>query len=152
MTTTIGEPRVNVVWSCRRVYCYLTERYRFFFVGVSPCFFNSYPISGRKWNVQRSFLFRRKTAPLPALKRVKKHSRSLVAVWLLLRDFLFGGVTIVSSSGRSSSCFYQSLPLAVSVSLSGDGSGATRMRPQVGSRVVLLLHTFPSHRKTAAST
>src|SRR6266567_4271459 len=78
----------------------------------------------------------------------KKNSRPLVAVWLLLRDFLFGGVTIVSSSGRSSSCFFKQLPYAVSVPLSGDGSGATRMRPQVGSRVSLLLHTFPSHRKT----
>src|SRR5258708_37535657 len=82
----------------------------------------------------------------------KKHSRSLVAVWLLLRDFSFGGVTIVSSSGRSSSCFFSRYLLPYRFSLSGDGSGATRKRPQVGSRVSLLLHTFPSHRKTAAST
>ena len=52
----------------------------------------------------RSFLFRRKRAPLLAWKRVK--NEGMVAAWLLLPDFLFRGVTIVSSSGRSPSCFF----------------------------------------------
>jgi len=65
LSYTMGKPRVNVVWSCRHVYCHLTERSYVFFVVVSPCFCNFSPISGRKWNVERSFLFRRKRLPFP---------------------------------------------------------------------------------------
>ena len=52
----------------------------------------------------RSFLLRRERAPLLVWKRVKNYG--IVVAWLLLPDFLFRGVTSVSSSGRSSRCFF----------------------------------------------
>lgn len=80
------------------------------------------------WGVLRkTLLLRRETAPLLVWKR--KNTFPFVAVWLLLRDFSFGGVTSVDVI--SSHCFFEQLP-------------EITFWPQVGSRVSLLWHALPS--------
>ena|SRR5712692_653978 len=98
--------------------------------------------SSLKVSLNRLILPSGYTAPLSLQKR-KKHKLSVHRLGSCYLTFHFGGVTGLLDM-ISSCCFSQQLP---KVSVTHIRFRSTSLRSQVGIRVILLLHAFPSHER-----